>query len=359
MVISRGPWRAHDNKTRWLSNQHIKVLIVTPTPSREYQLTMNTMRTAFISDQRFLDHDTGAGHPERPARLSHTLKLLKAQNWFGQLQQLDAQACATQWLRSVHDSALLERAKDSCARGLPYLDTPDVAISTGSYDIALLAAGSVLVLADQIASGACDNGFALVRPPGHHAERDAALGFCLFNNIAIAARYLQRQHGLERILILDWDVHHGNGTQHLFEKDPNVFYISLHQYPHYPGTGARTENGSGSGRGATLNCPMPAGAGDAAYAQAFSEKVLPAIDHFQPDIILISAGFDAHQADPLGDIDLSTDHYHWMTERLLEMTAKHCDNRLLSVLEGGYHLDALAQSVATHLEALAGIPVRP
>ncbi len=310
------------------------------------------MKTAFASDQRFLDHDTGSGHPERPARLSHTLAHLEKQPWYATLQSIPAVACDPDQLALVHHQTLIERARVSCERNLPYLDTPDVAICRESFDIARLAAGTVMALADTVASGQADNGFALIRPPGHHAEFDAALGFCLFNNIAITARYLQRHHGLEKILILDWDVHHGNGTQHLFEADPSVFYISTHQYPHYPGTGSRSEEGIGAGKGATLNCPMDAGSGDAEYIQVFSEKVLPAINHYRPDMILVSAGFDAHHDDPLGSINLSTGHYQWMTREVMDCAAHHCNGRILSVLEGGYHLDALAQSVATHIGTL-------
>ena len=228
-------------------------------------------------------------------------------------------------------------------------------MSQASFEIALLAAGGVLALADAVIQGKANNGFALVRPPGHHAERDVALGFCLFNNIAIAARYLQQEYGLEKIVILDWDVHHGNGTQHSFESDPSIFYISLHQYPHYPGTGAYSETGIGDGSGTTLNCPMPAGSDDSHYEQAFREKILPAVNSYSPDVILISAGFDAHQADPLGSINLSTAFYAWMTERMLETADQHANGRLISVLEGGYALDALAASVSGHLQSLAGI----
>lgn len=310
------------------------------------------MKTAFASDPRFEDHDTGHGHPERASRLSHTLEHLETQYWFSSLDSVPAVDCGQEWLASVHHRGLIERARVSCEQGLPYLDTPDVAICAESFDIACLAAGTVLTLADTVASGRTDNGFALIRPPGHHAEYDAALGFCLFNNIAITARYLQRHYGLEKILILDWDVHHGNGTQHLFEDDPSVFYISTHQYPHYPGTGSRSEVGIGAGKGTTLNCPMNAGADNDTYTEAFTEKILPAVDLFRPDIILISAGFDAHQADPLGGINLTTDYYGWMTERLMECADRHCNGRILSVLEGGYDLDALALSVATHIKTL-------
>lgn len=310
------------------------------------------MKTAFASDPRFENHDTGRGHPERASRLSHTLEHLKNESWFSSLDSVPAVDCEQEWLASVHHRGLIERARVSCEQGLPYLDTPDVAICDASFDIACLAAGTVLALADTVASGSSDNGFALIRPPGHHAEYDAALGFCLFNNIAIAARYLQQHHGLEKILILDWDVHHGNGTQHLFEDDPSVFYVSTHQYPHYPGTGSRSETGTGAGKGTTLNCPMSAGADNDTYTEAFTEKILPAVDLFSPDIILISAGFDAHQADPLGSINLTADYYGWMTKRLMECADRHCNGRILSVLEGGYDLDALALSVATHIKTL-------
>ena len=310
------------------------------------------MKTAFASDPRFEDHDTGRGHPERASRLSHTLKYLKTQNWFSSLDNVRAVDCEPEWLASVHHRGLIERARVSCEEGLPYLDTPDVAICSVSFDIACLAAGTVLNLADAVASGRSDNGFALIRPPGHHAEYDAALGFCLFNNIAIAARYLQQQHSLEKILILDWDVHHGNGTQHLFEEDPSVFYVSIHQYPHYPGTGSYSETGIGAGKGATLNCPMNAGANNDTYTEVFTEKILPAVELFKPDMILISAGFDAHQADPLGGINLTTEHYTWMTQRLMECADRHCNGRILSVLEGGYDLGALALSVASHIKTL-------
>ena len=325
----------------------------TATPSHLIEPTA-MMKTAFASDPRFQNHATGQGHPERSSRLAHTLDHLQAKEWFASLQTVEAVRCETEWLARVHHRQLIERARASCEQGLPYLDTPDVAISAESFEVARLAAGTVLNLADEVAHGRVDNGFALVRPPGHHAEHNAALGFCLFNNIAIAARYLQDQHGLEKILIVDWDVHHGNGTQHLFEEDPSVFYVSTHQYPHYPGTGAYSETGTGAGKGATLNCPMNAGAGNETYTQAFSETILPAIDAFGPDMILISAGFDAHQADPLGSINLTTEHYAWMTRRLMECADHHCSGRILSVLEGGYDLDALALSVAVHVDTLKG-----
>ena len=323
----------------------------TATPGHLIETTA-MMKTAFASDPRFQNHATGQGHPERSSRLAHTLDHLETKEWFASLQTVDAVRCETEWLARVHHRQLIERARASCEQGLPYLDTPDVAISAESFEVARLAAGTVLNLADEVAHGRVDNGFALVRPPGHHAEHNAALGFCLFNNIAIAARYLQDQHGLEKILIVDWDVHHGNGTQRSFYRREDVFFASLHQGGMYPWTGEAHETGAGAGKGATLNCPMNAGADNETYTQAFTEKILPAIDAFGPDMILISAGFDAHQADPLGSINLTTEHYAWMTRRLMECADHHCNGRILSVLEGGYDLDALALSVAVHIETL-------
>jgi acetoin utilization deacetylase AcuC-like enzyme len=312
------------------------------------------MNTAFLSDDRFLLHDTGPSHPERAARVSVVLDQLEKQPWFEKLLPLRAISCDEAWLCSVHDVELVQRAKKACLDGYSYLDSPDVQVSQQSFDTALLATGGILRLVDTVVSGQANNGFALVRPPGHHAEKNTALGFCLFNNVAIAARYLQQRHGLDKILILDWDVHHGNGTQHLFEDDPSVYYISLHQYPHYPGTGAASETGFGRGAGATLNCPMAAGSGDDEYQQAFKQKILPGISEFRPEAVLVSAGFDAHQADPLGAVNLSTSCYGWMTERMLEIADQHSDGRLISMLEGGYNLNALADSVAEHLLALLG-----
>ena len=312
------------------------------------------MPTGLVQDARFLAHDTGPGHPERPARLTSALEQLQRQAWFPDLVQIAAAPAELDWVETNHAYDYILRSAAACRRGHRYLDTPDVAICAESQGIALLAAGAGLALADAMMAGRINNGFALVRPPGHHAEQDAALGFCLYNNVAVLARYLQRRHGLEKIAIVDWDVHHGNGTQHSFEEDPSVFYCSLHQYPHYPGTGSAAETGTGRGRGATLNCPMPAGATDSAYERAFMEEVLPALNHFKPDAVLISAGFDAHRDDPLADLQLSTGCFDWMTERLMEVAAQHANGRLLSLLEGGYDLRATAESVCAHLARLQG-----
>ena len=310
-------------------------------------------QTGFLYDERFLAHHPGKGHPECPERLSVTFNYLSKLPSFPSLKNYSPAEAGENWLRLIHSAEYLRRAEEACQWGLSQLDTPDVRICESSFDIAKLAAGGTLALADAVIGGEIQNAFALMRPPGHHAEQNAAMGFCLLNNIAILARYLQKKHGLEKILILDWDVHHGNGTQHIFEEDPSIFYASLHQYPFYPGTGAASETGISRGRGATLNCPLPAGAGDEDYRLAFQEKILPAIEKFKPQAVLLSAGFDAHAADPLAQMNLTTEFYGWMTERMMETASRFAGGRLISLLEGGYNLQVLPQCVGLHLAGLA------
>jgi len=310
--------------------------------------------TAISYAPLLFEHDAGPGHPERRERLDASLRHLQGLPWFSEVVTLAPRPAEPEWIRAAHTAEYVQRAEQACRLGMPYLDVPDVGISACSYEAALLSVGTGLTLADQVMAGTVSNGFALVRPPGHHAEAAMAMGFCLFNNAVILARYLQQHHGLDRILILDWDVHHGNGTQHAFEEDPSVFYVSLHQYPYYPGTGAYGETGEGRGRGATLNCPMPAGQGDADYEQAFMQRILPAVRRFAPECVIVSAGFDAHRDDPLGDMRLSSDCFAWMSARLLEVAERHAGGRLLSLLEGGYNVHALPGCIAAHLAVLAG-----
>ena len=310
------------------------------------------MKTGFVQDPRFLEHDTGDGHPECSARLSVALKYLEAQSWYESLTQVEANSTEFDHVLRVHNSDYIRRAEEVCRSGNSHLDSMDVSVCTESFDIALLAAGSSMQLANEIINKNVDNAFALIRPPGHHAEKSMAMGFCLINNIAVLARYLQHTHGLDKVAIIDWDVHHGNGTQHLFEEDPSVLYISTHKYPFYPGTGNYSETGIGKGAGATLNCPMPTGATDMDYEKAFMQNILPKLDAFKPEFILISAGFDAHQADPLANINLSTGSFTWMTERIMEEANQHCENRIISLLEGGYDLNALPVCIGKHLEVL-------
>jgi acetoin utilization deacetylase AcuC-like enzyme len=229
---------------------------------------------------------------------------------------------------------------------------PDTCISPDSYRVALLAVGGALLAVDQVVEGRPDNAFVALRPPGHHAERERAMGFCLFNNVAIAARYAQRRYGLKRVLIVDWDVHHGNGTQHTFEDDPSVLFFSTHQFPFYPGTGRTSERGTGAGLGYTLNVPLAAGCGDNEYRQVFEKILYPAAQAFEPQLVLVSAGFDAHRNDPLASMNVTEDGYAHMTSIVRDIAERYCEGRLVSLLEGGYNLEALAHSVERHLHVL-------
>ncbi len=312
------------------------------------------MTTGFIFDEAFLLHHTGAGHPECAERLSATMKHLEPLPLYGELKSYTTLPVEQEFIEANHSAAYLSRARQTCAAGRAFLDSMDVSVCEESYDIALKAVGATFALAEGVMNREINNGFALVRPPGHHAEYDQALGFCLFNNVAILARYLKTRHGLDKVLILDWDVHHGNGTQHTFEDDPSVLYVSTHQYPYYPGTGAWSETGVGKGTGATLNCPLPAGSDDGDFETVFMEKILSGIDNFKPEFIIISAGFDAHRDDPLGQINLTTGFYGWMTDRMMEMADKHAGGRIVSVLEGGYNLAVLPLCIEEHLRALSG-----
>ncbi len=244
----------------------------------------------------------------------------------------------------VHPAAYVRAIEQACAHGPGVLD-PDTSVSPGSWEAARRAVGAVTLAIDQVCTGALHAAFCAVRPPGHHALSDRAMGFCLFNNIAIAARYAQQHHGLERILIVDWDVHHGNGTEAIVTGDETILYFSTHQFPFYPGTG-------GCAHGNVLNVPLPAGAGDAQLVQAFREQLLPRADAFRPQLILISAGFDAHREDPLAGLQATTAGYGRLTGLVREIADQHCGGRLVSALEGGYHLPALAASVEAHLQAL-------
>lgn len=308
--------------------------------------------TGFVSHPRYLDHDTGSGHPESPERLRAIWDELHRRSLMSRLLHLPVRKATEEELALVHSRAYIASLQRSLPRhGILWLD-PDTALSPHSYEVACLAVGGVLEAVDAVMQGRCRNAFCAVRPPGHHAESDRAMGFCLFNNVAIAARYAQSRHGIERVLILDWDVHHGNGTQHIFEEDPTVYYISLHQYPLYPGTGRADERGRGPGMGFTLNIPLPPGSGESDYRRAFQELIAPAVADFQPEFVLISAGFDAHRDDPLASQQLTEDSFRWMCATVLQWAQLYAHGRLVAVLEGGYALPALARSVAACIEEL-------
>lgn len=302
--------------------------------------------TALFLDDLFLEHHTGRSHPESPSRLVSIREKLEKQSYAGKFRQLERRFARPEEIALVHDIEYVRSLEPFCKSGGGYLDG-DTPVSEKSYDAALLAAGSGLAASDALLNGEIERALLLVRPPGHHSLQRGAMGFCLFNNIAITARYL-RSRGIQKIAILDWDVHHGNGTQDTFYSDNSVFFISLHQYPFYPGSGAARETGEGPGTGFTLNLPMPSGYGDAQYEKAFHEKILPGLLNFQPEILLISAGFDAHEDDPLAGMTLSTEFYSTMTRWMREFAQKHCKDRIISFLEGGYNLSALADSVEAH-----------
>ena len=313
-------------------------------------------KTAYLYDPIYLQHQTEWGHPERPERLTAIDKKLREAPYYSELLRVTPRKADYKFIELIHDHSYITRVKKEVESGESYLDSMDTSICGKSFEVALYAAGGGLAMCDAIMRGEAVHGFCAVRPPGHHAERDYAAGFCIFNNIAIAARYLQTEHGLKKVAIVDWDVHHGNGTQHSFEQDESVLYVSTHQYPYYPGTGSYREKGSGSGEGYTLNVPMEAGAGDEEYLEAFEKTIVPELEDFEPEIILISAGFDGHRNDPLSAIGLSTGTFQKFTEMLLGVARGCCSNRVIAFLEGGYNLQALADSCELMVRAFVESP---
>jgi acetoin utilization deacetylase AcuC-like enzyme len=309
-------------------------------------------KTGLIYHPAYLEHDMGAGHPESPNRLRAIMQQLERSGTAAQVTKIEPRTAEDEWITQIHSpSYVAALKKHQPAHGKVALD-PDTSMSPGSLTAAYLAAGGALAAVDAIMDGRVEHVFCAVRPPGHHAETDRAMGFCLFNNVAIAARYVQKQHGLTRVLIVDWDVHHGNGTQHSFEDDPSILFFSTHQYPHYPGTGRATEHGTGAGEGFTINVPMEPGDGDDEYHAVFLNQLLPAAEAFKPEFVMISAGFDAHRDDPLAGMALTEAGYTDLTGLVAGIAKRHARGRVLSALEGGYNLTALGASVDAHLQAL-------
>jgi acetoin utilization deacetylase AcuC-like enzyme len=305
------------------------------------------MTTALYTHAACLQHDTGPGHPERIQRLAAVLQAVKEPP-FDDVVWREAPLAEIAQIERVHDADYVRHALASVPEtGWVQLDG-DTVMSPGSGEAALRAAGAVTAAVGAVLKGEFKNAFCAVRPPGHHAERDVAMGFCIFNNVAIGAAEARAVHGLSRIAVMDFDVHHGNGTQHMFDHDPNLFYASTHQMPLYPGTGARAERGIGN----IVNAPLPPGAGSGEFRAAMEKTVLPAIESFRPDLILISAGFDAHRRDPLASLEFEAEDYHWATARLCALAESCCGGRVVSTLEGGYDLAALGESAAAHLTAL-------
>ncbi|MCD6145804.1 MAG: histone deacetylase [Methanosarcinales archaeon] len=298
--------------------------------------------TSIIYHPDYLLHETGS-HPERKERLLAIMHLIEETEI--DLHKIKPEPASIEEMQYVHDPEYINKVKEYSEREMP-LD-PDTVLCRESYHAALLAAGGMISAVDD------GRAFALVRPPGHHALSDRGMGFCLFNNIAIGARHAQRT-GYDRVLVVDWDVHHGNGTQHIFYDDPSVFYFSVHQYPHYPGTGSAGETGSGAGQGYTLNVPLPAGSGDAEYVNVFRNILIPAALEFDPDIVLVSAGFDAHIDDPLAGMAVTTAGFGRLASIVSSIADRCCDGRLAITLEGGYDLNALSHSVLAVLKVMAG-----
>jgi len=314
-----------------------------------------TAKPLLTRDARFREHAAGRSHPERPERLEAIDRAIAP--LLPRASEVPARSASDEEILAVHDRAHLERLRSIEGRS-GQLDA-DTYHSPRSAEVARLAGGSAVELALRVARGEARSAFALLRPPGHHAETSRAMGFCLLNHIAMAARAVQQQCGIERIAILDWDVHHGNGTQRTFEAERDVLFLSLHQYPFYPGTGGLGEQGHGAGEGSTLNLPMPAGCGDAEYGLAFEEIVLPALLEFRPEMVLVSAGFDAHARDPLGGMRVSTAGFARMAASVRQVVDEVCDGRLMLALEGGYDLEALGETVAAVLDVLVDPTCRP
>jgi acetoin utilization deacetylase AcuC-like enzyme len=308
--------------------------------------------TGYVVDSSYRDHEVPPDHPERPERIGALLDLMTRYQREG-LVKIEPRLATTGDLLRNHDDWYVDKVKSTAAE-VRYSFDLDTHASSRSYETACLAAGGLLELCDRIMAEDVDNGFAFVRPPGHHAESNRALGFCLFNNVAVAARYLRVKYGLDRILIVDWDVHHGNGTQNSFYEDRHVLYVSTHQFPHYPGTGALDEVGAGDGLGFTVNLPFPPGYGDEEYAEAFERIIEPIGRQYDPDFVLISAGFDCHRSDPLSEAAVTTNGISTMTRSILRVARDHARGRCAAVLEGGYNLEALVDSTTCVLDEMGG-----
>ncbi|MFN2269959.1 MAG: histone deacetylase [Anaerolineae bacterium] len=311
-----------------------------------------TLSTAYVYSPIYLEHDQPS-HPENARRLKRILEMLEREDVLGRLTLLEPRRATDEELERVHTPEHIAQVRQMARAGGGNLDL-DTYMAPASFDAALMAAGGLVRAVEAVLAGEIDNGFALVRPPGHHATPTRAMGFCLFNNVAVAARAALAEGRAERVFIVDFDVHHGNGTQDVFASDPAVFYASTHQYPYYPGTGHWGETGYGDGEGTVLDVPLPPGVGDAGYAQIFAELIGPLAERFQPDLLLVSAGYDAHWNDPLAQMNLSLQGYAWLGRDLVDMAQQLCNGRIVFALEGGYQLDVLACGVLNAFYAMMG-----
>ena len=308
--------------------------------------------TALLADPACKRHDTGRGHPESSARFDAALGALEAAGLAAKMTRVAPRSLGRDDLLLAHTREYLALAEGEIGSGESQLSTGDTVIGRHSWEAALAAAGSALAAVDAVVEGQVANAFCVVRPPGHHASADCGMGFCVLNNIALAARHAQRRHGLERVLIVDWDVHHGNGTQDIFYADGTVLFFSTHQSPWYPGTGRADETGTGAGRGTTINCPLPAGSGHDEIFAAFETRLRPAAEKFRPELVLISAGFDSRLGDPLGQFRLTDADFAELTLLVRGLAERHAGGRVVSILEGGYQLSGLGSAVVAHAGAL-------
>ena len=310
-------------------------------------------KTGIVRDPRYLAHATGNNHPENARRLQAIFSMLDQEDFADRCLTITPQPCSRQTLSLIHAPEYV--AKIAATADFPHASMAgDTPVSASSYLAARLAVGGLIQAVEQVLSGRLTNAMALVRPPGHHAEAGRAMGFCLFNNVAVAAQYARSILNLQRVLIVDWDVHHGNGTQHAFERDPSVLFFSTHQYPHYPGTGLFTEAGSGPGEGYTINLPLSRGYGDAEFVAIFNRLLRPVAKAFCPQLVLVSAGFDIHTQDPLGAMRVTPPGFAAMTRIVMDIAEQCCNGRLVLTLEGGYHRVALKESIKAVVEQLTG-----
>lgn len=311
-----------------------------------------SMTTGIVKDKRFMDHNMGPGHVESPQRLDVIYRMIEREISFP-LVDIEARPADKEELGWIHTPVYIERIEETSGKERTVLD-PDTSTSANSYEVARLAAGGLLELCRAVMNKKIENGFALLRPPGHHAESGQAMGFCLFNNVAVAAEYLLNKFSLKRILIVDWDLHHGNGTQHSFYNRNDVLYFSTHQYPHYPGTGHWSEAGQGPGEGYTVNVPLSPGKGDSDFRFIFNSILAPIVEKYNPEFILVSAGFDIYEDDPLGGMSISASGFGALAYDLIKMAERHCTGRILFTLEGGYSLQGLRDGVKEVLLQLYG-----
>jgi acetoin utilization deacetylase AcuC-like enzyme len=309
--------------------------------------------TQVFYDPAVLRHQPASGHPESPKRLDAVVKGVRVLERQGRLSVVAPRPATEDDILLVHTPQYLRLVRSEVAMGLRSLSTGDTEISSGSFGAALAAAGTVVSAVEAVVAGRAPSAFCAVRPPGHHASQGRGMGFCIFNNIAIGARHAARRYGVERILIADWDVHHGNGTQEVFWSDGSVLFFDTHQQPWYPGTGSAAETGEGKGRGLMMNRPFPAGAGRNEILGAFRTELVPAADRFRPELVMISAGFDSRAGDPLGQFTLTDADFSELTGVVAEIARRHARGRVVSVLEGGYSLDGLARAVEAHVGRLS------